>query len=54
MTDKEKIKAEIERLYKENKDRCSIEGVAAAVQLKKVLTFIDSLPEEPTERYYGD
>ena len=47
MTDKEKIRAEIERLYNENKERHSIEGISACTQLHKVLSFIDSMPEEP-------
>ena len=47
MTDKERIRAEIERLYNENKERHSIEGIAASTQLHKVLFFIDSMQEDP-------
>lgn len=43
----EQIRVEIERLYNENKERHSIEGIAASTQLHKVLSFIDSLPVEP-------
>lgn len=43
MTDKEKIREEVERLFKENRERSSIEGYAAVEQLRKVLAFIDSL-----------
>ena len=42
----EQIKAEIERLYNENKERNSIEGISASNQLRKVLSFIDSLQED--------
>lgn len=47
MTDKKKIRKEVERLFKENRERCSREGYAAVEQLRKVLAFIDSLQEEP-------
>lgn len=48
MTDKEKIRTEIVRLYEENKERHSVEGIAAVTEIRKLLSFIDSLPNEPT------
>ena len=42
----EKIRAEIERLLKENRERSSREGYAAVEQLRKVLAFIDSLQDQ--------
>ena len=41
--DKSALVAEIEKLYKKNTDRCSIEGIAAAAQLRMVLDFLDTL-----------
>ena len=43
LIDKSKVVAEIEKLYKKNTDRCSIEGIAAAAQLRMVLDFLDTL-----------
>ena len=43
LIDKAVIKAEIEKLYKKNTDRCSIEGIAAAAQLRMVLDFLDTI-----------
>ena len=43
LIDKSALVAEIEKLYKKNTDRCSIEGIAAAAQLRMVLDFLDTL-----------
>lgn len=57
--DKAVIKAEIEKLYKKNTDRCSIEGIAAAAQLRMVLDFLDTIEAkdvniaEMADEYYN-
>lgn len=52
MNDKEKIRAEVERLKMKLLDHILIESdkeyaIRAAHQFNKILNFIDSLPEEP-------
>lgn len=50
MTDKEKIRNFVEEVFKINRKRSSIEGYAAVEQLRKVLAYIDSLPEESASK----
>ena len=54
MIDKvQKIRKEVERLFKENRERSSIECYAAVEQLRKVLVYIDSLQEVPCNHCQG-